>query len=90
MSFFHFNYSEAPKDVDPPSSATPAERPGREAPRPLPRPGLAGAESRGLDLPEKPELGGSRPASFRGASTEPNRAAHAPPAQHARPIGSTP
>jgi cell division protease FtsH len=48
--------AEAPKDVDPPSSATPAERPGREAPRPLPRPGLAGAESRGLDLPEKPEL----------------------------------
>ena len=34
----------------------PAERPGREAPRPLPRPGLAGAESRSLDLPEKPGL----------------------------------
>ena len=34
------------------------ERPGREAPRPLPRPGLAGGgvEARGLDLPEKPEL----------------------------------
>ena len=32
------------------------ERAGREAPRPLPRPGLAGAEARGLDLPEKPEL----------------------------------
>jgi cell division protease FtsH len=47
---------DQPKDVDPPESATPAERPGREAPRPLPRPGLAGAESRGLDLPEKPEL----------------------------------
>ena len=31
-------------------------RAGREAPRPLPRPGLAGAESRGLELPEKPEL----------------------------------
>ena len=31
---------------------------GREAPRPLPRPGLAGGgvEARGLDLPEKPEL----------------------------------
>ena len=35
---------------------TPADRAGREAPRPLPRPGLAGAEARGLDLPEKPEL----------------------------------
>jgi cell division protease FtsH len=30
--------------------------PQRDAPRPLPRPGLAGAEARGLDLPEKPEL----------------------------------
>jgi cell division protease FtsH len=39
----------------PPPTATP-ERVGREAPRPLPRPGLAGAEARGLDLPEKPEL----------------------------------
>jgi hypothetical protein len=29
---------------------------GREAPHPLPRPGLAGAEARGLELPEKPEL----------------------------------
>jgi cell division protease FtsH len=48
--------SEAPEDVDPPSPNAPADRPGREAPRPLPRPGLAGAESRGLDLPEKPEL----------------------------------
>jgi cell division protease FtsH len=48
--------TEAPKDVEPPSPNAPAERPGREAPRPLPRPGLAGAESRGLDLPEKPEL----------------------------------
>jgi cell division protease FtsH len=48
--------TEAPKDVEPPSAPTPSERPGREAPRPLPRPGLAGAESRGLDLPEKPEL----------------------------------
>ena len=38
--------------------ASPAERAGRETPRPLPRPGLAGgaAEARGLDLPEKPEL----------------------------------
>jgi cell division protease FtsH len=48
--------SGAPKDVDPPSTPPTPERPGREAPRPLPRPGLAGAESRGLDLPEKPEL----------------------------------
>jgi cell division protease FtsH len=42
----------------PPAPPTPAERSGREAPRPLPRPGLAGgaAEVRGLDLPEKPEL----------------------------------
>jgi cell division protease FtsH len=48
--------AEAPKDVEPPSPNAPADRPGREAPRPLPRPGLAGAESRGLDLPEKPEL----------------------------------
>jgi cell division protease FtsH len=34
------------------------ERPGRELPRPLPRPGYAGGgvEARGLDLPEKPEL----------------------------------
>ncbi|HYM57075.1 MAG TPA: ATP-dependent zinc metalloprotease FtsH [Solirubrobacteraceae bacterium] len=35
-----------------------ADRAGRETPRPLPRPGLAGgaAEARGLELPEKPEL----------------------------------
>ncbi len=39
----------------PPSPPTP-ERVGRDAPRPLPRPGLAGAEARGLELPEKPEL----------------------------------
>ncbi len=34
------------------------EQPRRDAPRPLPRPGLAGGglEARGLDLPEKPEL----------------------------------
>jgi cell division protease FtsH len=39
----------------PPSSA---DQPGREAPRPLPRPGFAGGatESRALDRPEKPEL----------------------------------
>jgi cell division protease FtsH len=46
----------SPPDV--PGTAAPAERPGREAPRPLPRPGLAGGgvEARGLELPEKPEL----------------------------------
>ncbi|HZO36420.1 MAG TPA: ATP-dependent zinc metalloprotease FtsH [Solirubrobacteraceae bacterium] len=38
----------------PPPEPTP-DRVGREAPRPLPRPGLAGAEARGLE-PEKPEL----------------------------------
>ncbi len=34
------------------------ERAGRDVPRPLPRPGLAGgaAEARGLEFPEKPEL----------------------------------
>jgi cell division protease FtsH len=50
--------SEAPA-AGPPIPGEPApERPGREAPRPLPRPGLAGGgvEARGLDLPEKPEL----------------------------------
>ena len=46
----------APPDV--PGTPAAPERPGREAPRPLPRPGLAGGgvEARGLDLPEKPEL----------------------------------
>jgi cell division protease FtsH len=41
-----------------PELPSPADRPGREAPRGLPRPGLAGgtAEARGLELPEKPEL----------------------------------
>jgi cell division protease FtsH len=41
----------------PPGTPAPADR-GRELPRPLPRPGLAGGgvEARGLDLPEKPEL----------------------------------
>jgi cell division protease FtsH len=45
--------------ASPPDIGTPQpERPGREAPRPLPRPGLAGGgvEARGLELPEKPEL----------------------------------
>jgi cell division protease FtsH len=46
---------DTPKEVEPPSPNAPAGA-GRETPRPLPRPGLAGAESRGLDLPEKPEL----------------------------------
>jgi cell division protease FtsH len=46
-----------PSDV--PGAPAPAERPGREAPRPLPRPGLAGGgvEARGLEPPEKPTLG---------------------------------
>jgi cell division protease FtsH len=41
-----------------PELPAPAERAGRELPRPLPRPGLAGgaAEARGLSLPEKPDL----------------------------------
>jgi cell division protease FtsH len=41
----------------PPAPPAPAERPGREVPRPLPRPGLAGgtADMRGAD-PERPEL----------------------------------
>ena len=51
-----------PDEVEPvldeplPGTPAPVERPEREAPRGLPRPGLAGAESRALDLPEKPEL----------------------------------
>ena len=51
--------SQAPPPPGPPIPGEPApERAGREAPRPLPRPGLAGGgvEARGLDLPEKPEL----------------------------------
>jgi cell division protease FtsH len=39
-----------------PAPPAPADRAGREAPRPLPRPGLAGAEARGLDFPERPDL----------------------------------
>jgi cell division protease FtsH len=41
-----------------PGAPAPAERPEREGPRPLPRPGLAGGgvETRGLERPEKPEL----------------------------------
>lgn len=42
----------------PPGTPAPADRAGREAPRPLPRPGLAGGgvEARGLDAPERPNL----------------------------------
>jgi cell division protease FtsH len=51
-----------PDEVSEPPAPTPGEdtarQPGRDVPRPLPRPGLAGGgvEARGLDLPEKPEL----------------------------------
>ena len=50
--------SETPPPGPPIPGEPVPERPGREAPRPLPRPGLAGGgvEARGLDLPEKPEL----------------------------------
>ena len=51
--------AEAPPPPSTPLPGGPApERPTRDAPRPLPRPGLAGGgvEARGLDLPEKPEL----------------------------------
>jgi cell division protease FtsH len=50
--------SEEPRAPElPPVPPAPAERPGREAPRPLPRPGLAGgtADIRAAD-PERPEL----------------------------------
>jgi cell division protease FtsH len=45
-----------PSDEPLPGTPAAVERPEREAPRALPRPGLAGAESRALDAPEKPEL----------------------------------
>ncbi len=50
--------TEAPPPGPPLPGEPVPERPGREAPRPLPRPGLAGGgvEARGMDLPEKPEL----------------------------------
>ena len=50
--------SEAPPPGSPIPGEPAPERAEREAPRPLPRPGLAGGgvEARGLDLPEKPEL----------------------------------
>ncbi len=50
--------SEEPRTPElPPAPPAPAERPGREVPRPLPRPGLAGgtADIRAAD-PERPEL----------------------------------
>ncbi len=48
--------SEAPPPPELPVPPTPADRAGRELPRPLPRPGLAGgtAEARGI-TPDKPE-----------------------------------
>jgi cell division protease FtsH len=49
-----------PDEVEAPPAAPELEAGAGErqsgTPRPLPRPGLAGAESRALDLPEKPEL----------------------------------
>ncbi|MEA2270513.1 MAG: cell division protease FtsH, partial [Solirubrobacteraceae bacterium] len=53
-----FGAEEPASPPDVPGAPQPAERSGREAPRPLPRPGLAGGgvEARGLELPEKPEL----------------------------------
>jgi cell division protease FtsH len=49
---------EEPSGPEMPLPPAPADRPERDTPRPLPRPGLAGgtAEARSLDLPEKPEL----------------------------------
>jgi cell division protease FtsH len=50
--------AEAPPPPELPLPPGTPERAGRDTPRPLPRPGLAGgaAEARGLDFPEKPEL----------------------------------
>jgi cell division protease FtsH len=50
--------AEAPPPPQLPVPPTTADRVGREAPRPLPRPGLAGgtAEARSLEPPQKPEL----------------------------------
>jgi cell division protease FtsH len=52
-----FGPDEIADEQLPPGNA-PADRAGREAPRPLPRPGLAGGgvEARGLDAPERPNL----------------------------------
>ncbi|WP_027005838.1 ATP-dependent zinc metalloprotease FtsH [Conexibacter woesei] len=53
-----FGPDETPDESTPPGTAAPADKAGREAPRPLPRPGLAGGgvEARGLDAPERPGL----------------------------------
>jgi cell division protease FtsH len=53
-----FGPDEVVDEQLPPGTASPADRAGREAPRPLPRPGLAGGgvEARGLDAPERPNL----------------------------------
>ncbi len=50
--------AEAPPPPEVPLPPGTPERAGRDVPRPLPRPGLAGgtAETRGLEFPEKPEL----------------------------------
>jgi cell division protease FtsH len=52
-----FGPDEVVDEQLPPGNA-PADRAGREAPRPLPRPGLAGGglEARGLESPERPNL----------------------------------
>jgi cell division protease FtsH len=53
-----FGPDDTPAGGTPERPELPAPASERAAPRPLPRPGLAGgaAEARGLDLPEKPEL----------------------------------
>jgi cell division protease FtsH len=53
-----FGPDDTPDSELPPGTPAPADRAGREAPRPLPRPGLAGGgvEARGLDAPERPNL----------------------------------
>jgi cell division protease FtsH len=53
-----FGPDEEPQTPQLPGAPEAEDRPGREAPRPLPRPGLAGGglEARGLDSPEKPNL----------------------------------
>jgi cell division protease FtsH len=49
--------AEAPSPPEVPLPPTPAERAGREAPRPLPRPGLAGGTAEIIgNPPEKPDL----------------------------------
>jgi cell division protease FtsH len=52
-----FGPDDVPEET-PPGTPASTGREGREAPRPLPRPGLAGGgvEARGLDAPEKPNL----------------------------------